>query len=180
MKSLWDLDTGSCTCAGSIGSVPWARAQPSDTLSGANGPWKRRWGRCPRCSLGSCNFVPSRSLIRYGGADRGGERMPRPPRSLTECCYFLCGGSPISCTLSQSPCGHPGVHPPGALSVVRTLKIADEGSGGSHSLHPKLELQTVTCLSAHKAYFAGNETSDQKLPLLLIPPPGQAAVASSH
>lgn len=106
--------------------------------------------------------------------------MPRPPRSLTECCYFLCGGSPISCTLSQSPCGHPGVHPPGALSVVRTLKIADEGSGGSHSLHPKLELQTVTCLSAHKAYFAGNETSDQKLPLLLIPPPGQAAVASSH
>lgn len=60
-------------------------------------------------------FRPLSSPIRYG--DSRSERVPLP-WSLTERCYFLCGGSPISCTPSQSPRGHPGVHPPVALSVV--------------------------------------------------------------
>lgn len=42
--------------------------------------------------------------------------------------------------------------------------MADEGGDGIHSLHPTLELRTVTRLSAHQAYVAGSETSDPKLP----------------
>lgn len=34
-------------------------------------------------------------------------------------------------------------------------------------------------VSAHKAYIAENETSDQKLPLLVTAPPGQARLPSA-